>query len=154
MDSRFPDRKQPAHGVHYVEGQPTIVFDAVCTKDRKQWLANDGVHLLLREVWSKATVWLVGRYLIMPDHIHLFAALAIDQIEFKNWSKFWKSNFTQRHKVDEHRGQTSDWDTRMRTLEQYEEKWNYVRMNPVRQGLVERSEDWPFQGVQHYWRWD
>jgi len=26
------------------------------------------------------------------------------------------------------------------------EKWNYVRDNPVRAGLVENAEAWPYQG--------
>jgi len=69
-----PKRKHPAHGVLFVEGQPTIIFDTVCTKDRGTWLANDAVHNLLREVWLEADAWWMGRYLIMPDHIHFFAA--------------------------------------------------------------------------------
>ena len=28
----------------------------------------------------------------------------------------------------------------------YDEKWSYVRMNPVRRGLAYASEEWPFQG--------
>jgi hypothetical protein len=26
------------------------------------------------------------------------------------------------------------------------EKWNYIRDNPVRAGLVARPEDWPYTG--------
>ena len=37
-------RKHPAHGVAFVEGQPTIVFDTINTKDRVPWLACDEVH--------------------------------------------------------------------------------------------------------------
>jgi len=50
MTNIVPNRKHPTHGVLYVDGQPTIIFDTVCTKDRKQWLACDEVHDLLREV--------------------------------------------------------------------------------------------------------
>ena len=67
-NSDLPQRKHPAHGVLYVDRQPTIVFDTVCTKDRKPWLANQDVHNLLREVWADASAWLVGRYVVMPDH--------------------------------------------------------------------------------------
>ena len=35
----------------------------------------------------------------------------------------------------------------------YEEKWEYVRNNPVRAGLAARAEDWPFQGVIHELMW-
>jgi hypothetical protein len=34
----------------------------------------------------------------------------------------------------------------LRSDESYGEKWNYVRENPVRAGLVKSSVDWPYQG--------
>jgi REP element-mobilizing transposase RayT len=34
----------------------------------------------------------------------------------------------------------------IRKTESYAQKWDYVRENPVRAGLVNRHEDWPFQG--------
>jgi putative transposase len=34
----------------------------------------------------------------------------------------------------------------LRSNESYAEKWNYVRDNPVRAGLVESTNDWPYQG--------
>jgi REP-associated tyrosine transposase len=34
----------------------------------------------------------------------------------------------------------------LRTAESYVEKWNYVRENPVRAGLVQTANDWPYQG--------
>ena len=33
-----------------------------------------------------------------------------------------------------------------RNTESYFEKWNYVRYNPVRAGLVAEPDLWPFQG--------
>jgi hypothetical protein len=37
----------------------------------------------------------------------------------------------------------------LRSGESYSQKWDYVRENPVRGGLVERAEDWPFAGEIH-----
>jgi hypothetical protein len=37
----------------------------------------------------------------------------------------------------------------LRGAESYEEKWWYVRDNPVRAGLVDRWEDWPHCGEPH-----
>jgi len=34
----------------------------------------------------------------------------------------------------------------MRSSESYAEKWAYVRMNPVRAGLVEDVDEWKFEG--------
>ena len=71
-------------GVHIDLGKPTIVFLTVCivgrwgphipSKDRKLWLACDEAHACLRDVWREAGKWPVGRYVLMPDHAHLFCA--------------------------------------------------------------------------------
>jgi putative transposase len=37
----------------------------------------------------------------------------------------------------------------LRSAESYSEKWDYVRMNPVRAQLVSRPEDWPHHGRIH-----
>jgi len=34
----------------------------------------------------------------------------------------------------------------LRNEESYGQKWNYVRENPVRAGLIQRFEDWPYAG--------
>ena len=34
----------------------------------------------------------------------------------------------------------------LRSDEPYAEKWNYVRNNPVRAGLVSNADDWPYAG--------
>jgi len=34
----------------------------------------------------------------------------------------------------------------LRSDESYGEKWDYVRHNPVRAGLVRECDDWPYQG--------
>jgi len=70
----LPSRRHPIHGVITDGHEPIIIFLTVCTKDRQSWLASPGVHDLLRDMWANASAWFVGRYVIMPDHIHLFAA--------------------------------------------------------------------------------
>jgi hypothetical protein len=71
-----PRRDHPAHRVIRLPNRPTIVFVTVCTKARQPVLASQTMHALLRDVWSSATAWFVGRYVIMPDHVHLFARRA------------------------------------------------------------------------------
>ncbi len=149
----LPNRKHPAHEVLIIPGQPLIVYLTVYTRNRQTWLATLEVHETLRSVWTKATGWLVGRYVIMPDHIHLFAAPGELEIEFDNWVRYWKSQFSKEHRNRAHRWQTDHWDRRLRAEESYESKWEYVRNNPVHHGLVERAEDWPFQGQIHDLPW-
>jgi len=147
-------RKHPAHGVLVVPNQTTIVFCTVCTKGRKRWLASWRVVNCLIEVWREATIWKVGRFVVMPDHIHLFASPITEQVDFDHWMRYWKSRFTKQHGNPDHRWQTDHWDTRMRNAVQYEEKWEYVRWNPVRYGLVGTPGEWPYQGEVFELRWD
>lgn len=142
----YSSRKRPAHGLITSAGQATIVFVTVCTRERERWLASRTIHNLLIEVWQEASAWLVGRYVVMPDHIHLFAAPGELQEPLENWIRFWKSQFTRRHGSKEHRWQSGYWDTRLRRSESYDSKWEYVRNNPVRHGLVSEPDLWPFQG--------
>lgn len=150
---RFVSRKHPMHGVIFQQTEPTIVFLTVCTKDRTHWLAVPEVHGLLRSVWIAALAWSVGRYIIMPDHIHLFASPGTPEMPLENWVKYWKSQFSKRHCNPAHRWQTDHWDTRLRSQNAYDEKWHYVLSNPVRHGMVARSEDWPYQGEINELRW-
>ena len=119
-------RKHPVHGVLIVPNRPTIVFLTVCTKDRQLWLATPEVHDLLCSVWTDAAAWLVGKYIIMPDHIHLFAAPGQIEIPFDNWVRYWKSQFSKRHRNPAHRWQTDHWDRQLRASESYASKWEYV----------------------------
>jgi len=146
-------RKRPTHGVLVSLRHPTIVLVTVCTKNREPWLANEKVHRLLRDIWTEATGWLVGRYVLMPDHLHLFAAPGETDFDLGNWVRYWKSLFTKRYGNPNHRWQTDYWDRRLRFWESYDAAWEYVRNNPVRHGLVERSDDWPFQGEIHVLEW-
>jgi putative transposase len=45
------------------------------------------------------------------------------------------------------------WDRQLRTGESYAQKWEYVRNNPVRKGLVAAADDWPYQGELNVLVW-
>ena len=150
----FPIRKRPVHGVFVPKDAPVLVFLTVCTKKREKWLAQPIVHAALCKVWQQAQAWRVGRYVIMPDHIHLFAAWIDGSIELEDWVQFWKSQFSRTLPEYSGRWQSGHWDTRLRGVRNYESKWEYVRCNPVRHGLVARPEDWPYQGEMYLLDWN
>jgi REP element-mobilizing transposase RayT len=146
-------RRHPAHGVFGSPGRPTIVFLTVCTKDRRRWLATAANHCILVEVWQNATAWHIGRYVIMPDHVHLFAAPGDRELPLENWVRYWKSRFTNTCLDPAQVWQADHWDTRLRSGESYDAKWEYVRQNPVRAGLARDAADWPFQGELNRLTW-
>ena len=47
-------------------------------------------------------------------------------------------------------GQPRFFDRAVWTVEEYYEKVEYIHLNPVRAGLVERVEDWPWSSVRDY----
>ncbi len=148
-----PVRKTIPHGVFDIPNQTTVVYVTVCTSKRVPWLATEYHHELLRETWLNATGWLVGSYIIMPDHIHFYATKGDMDCTVEKWSKYWKRNFALLHKNSDWKFMTDHFDYRIRDHAQFTEKWLYMQNNPVRKGLVTNADDWPFKGIIHEWVW-
>jgi len=156
---REPGRHTPAKGVHVSLGSPSWVFLTVCTENRGRWLAQASVQHTLHDTWQRtATAWLVSDYLLMPDHLHLFCAPHDLKFTIERWMGFWKDklakNFTHQARPDQiGKFQPGGFHHRLRDGESYSQKWQYVRENPVRAGLVTSPEDWPYCGRVHEMRW-
>jgi REP element-mobilizing transposase RayT len=70
-----------------------IVFLTTCTAKRRKLLARSEVHELLRGIWersAKHNCWWVGHYILMPDHLHLFARPGVDASPMATWVQMWK----------------------------------------------------------------
>ena len=152
-----PGRRHPVH-MPVVDrfNRPIIIFLTICSKDRKNIFARGDAAGAIVGGCQAANSWLVGRYVIMPDHIHLFCApnrlpiVALDQ-----WVKYAK-NIASRHwpRPEEHPvWERHFWDTQLRDGDSYDAKWDYVVNNPVRAGLVEKPEDWPYHGELNILPW-
>jgi putative transposase len=147
-------RKTPAKGVHFSFSGPNILWTTLCAKDRGQWLAQQAVMDLLHDIWfNDATAWLVGDYLFMPDHIHFFCAPRDLRFTVEKWFAFWKDRFSKSHDHPEWNWQRGGFHHRIRSAKDYSEKWIYMMENPVRKGLVTRTQDWPWKGRVHDVRW-
>src|SRR5690348_4231108 len=71
-----------------------IVFLTVCAHERRPILANEHAHTVMRSIWTMAAGlygWFVGRYVVMPDHVHLFVRAASDARPMARWIQAWKS---------------------------------------------------------------
>jgi REP element-mobilizing transposase RayT len=135
--------------------RPVIIFVTACTAKRRKILASSSANEVILAAWAAASSWLVGRYVIMPDHIHLFCAPnVLEAPSLDRWMRFWKSLVTRG--MDAKAGtvwQRHHWDRQLRSGESYDDKWEYVRSNPVRHGYVTNADDWPYQGELNEWRW-
>lgn len=83
----------------------------------------------------------------MPDHIHLFVR-GTDDFQLGPWVGRLKQAIAKHIvlKMMSAVWQRGFFDHLLRSDESYEQKWNYVRENPVRAGLVTDADDWPYSG--------
>jgi putative transposase len=153
---RLPERGRPTHLPAWERpNRPIVQFVTVCTQDRAPLLANDEAHVLLRQLWSEHTLYQVGRYMVMPDHLHFFCIPGSWPPEpLSRWVQFWKSAAAR---AWPERGikvwQRGFWDVQILTAQSYSQKWDYVRQNPVRAGLVDTPDEWAYQGEVHPFTW-
>ena len=109
-------------------------------------LASSSVQAALNEAWTVTDDWLVGYYLVMPDHIHLFCAPGWPvPRSLKRWAGHWKRLVSLARPEIRGNWQRDVWDTQMRNADHYRRKLEYVQQNPVRQNLTACSEKWPYQ---------
>jgi len=87
----------------------------------------------------------VGRYVIMPTHIHLFVH-GTDEFILPNWIRLLKRNLSHAIESPPPHWQEGFFDHLIRHNESYAQKWDYVRENPVRAELVKQADAWPYQG--------
>ena len=131
-----------------------VFFLTACTAGRRQIMADDGTHRAFSRFAENAAPLgvLVGRYVLMPDHLHLFAAFAPGAIRLSDWMTALKrtlaKGWTARGVGGPH-WQRGFFDHVLRSEESYAQKWQYVAQNPVRAGLVGKWEEWPYQGEIH-----
>src|SRR5207248_6123302 len=146
------------HPVHLPPGErhnrAVVVFVTACTVKRRAILASR-IHQTIVGAWREASTWLVGRYVMMPDHIHFFRAPnGTDIPSLERWMRYWKSGATKR--IGAKGGnvwQRDRWDRQLRSAESYSDKWEYVRRNPVRQGYCDDPDEWPYQGELNILQW-
>jgi REP element-mobilizing transposase RayT len=125
-----------------------LYFVTFCTMCRVECLATSAVHDAFRQYAGKAQDHgvAVGRYVIMPDHVHLFVRMGGDYC-LGEWVKGLKRFMgTVCLGTNRRVWQPGFFDHLLRHGEGYAEKWAYVVQNPVRRGLVTDSSKWPYQG--------
>ena len=151
MKSRkaFPEHPRRLAFIHQKYFAP-LYFVTFCTHDRRRILAIDPVFdaFVAFAVRAAERSIAVGRFVIMPDHVHLFVRLNLE-MRLGPWIASLKQTLARVGGHVRSGGriwQEGFFDHVLRNDESYGRKWEYVRQNPVRAGLVADSDDWPFQG--------
>jgi putative transposase len=130
--------------LHRIFSDGPLYSVTFCTLYRRSLLANDRIHLAFQSYCGRAAAdhnVAVGRYVIMPDHVHLFLRGG-DDFKLGIWVRGLKRAVSRQRDF----WQPGFFDHILRSDESYGLKWQYVRDNPVRAGLVSRAAEWIFQG--------
>jgi putative transposase len=133
--------------------QDPIYFLTICTASRRPILHRPVVARRLIQALYDAPVihgWMIGRFVIMPDHVHFFCSAASSTKDLAAFVRDWK-RWTARQIADATFISPPIWqreffDHVLRSSGSYAAKWIYVRDNPVRAGLVTSADDWPHHG--------
>lgn len=123
---------------------PTIYFITICTDERLKVLDNPLCWTTCMAVFPRLTRWSLIAALAMPEHIHFLAGPYQRDESPNNLSRWFKRWFNETlHPPWD--WQEGCFDHLLRSTESVQKKWEYIRCNPVRAGLVDRPEEWPYQ---------
>ena len=139
QDSLDLQRRISGEMEHWLDRAPTVAHLTVPAVAQMTCDAID--HRI------KSGIWKVYEYVLMPSHVHLFlrvlqGTLRSAMYSFKEWTgrrgkelagiggrRFWQVEW---------------FDHWSRSAEQDERIQRYIRRNPVKAGLAERYQDWPW----------
>jgi putative transposase len=115
---------------------PPLYFVTFNTAKRSKFLANTAVHQAFirfaREAEKRNNA--VGRYVLMPDHVHLFVC-AGGEFVLSQWVRMLKRVLSTAIDAPSPHWQEGFFDHLVGKSESYSQKWEYVRQTPVRAGV-------------------
>lgn len=93
-------RLTPAKGVLSTYTNNCIVLLTVCSKNRRPILTESRIYGHLISLWQDSSYWVVGRYVVLPDHLHVFASPKENCLSIEKWVAYWKSIVSKNYKKD------------------------------------------------------
>ncbi len=135
-----------------------LFFITFNTHNRKNILAEPEIHSTFLEFCKNAKMMgmIVGNYVIMPDHIHLYVWCEKESSGLKKWIASMKrkiGKILSDKGIERPHWQEGFFDHILRNSESYIEKSEYISLNPVRAGLCKSKDEWPYEGKinEIYW---
>jgi putative transposase len=139
-------------------------FFTVNLADRKLALLTAHIELL-REAFRKTRQrhpFTVDAIVILPDHIHAIWTMPEGDADFATRWRLIKSTFSRSLSVDEpisesraakrERGiwQRRYWEHTIRDEDDFARHVDYIHINPLKHGLVDRVREWEASSFQRY----
>ncbi len=120
---------------------PPVFFLTVCVENRMQAPLLPVASTILDSVRYRHGIgkWFLRLALVMPDHVHLLISFP-EKVAMSAIVGDWKRFLARKCGIE---WQRNFFDHRIRTVEELTEKWEYIRLNPVRKGFCETPDAWP-----------
>ena len=139
------DRSRLPHEVpDWIDPTQEAFFITInCLPRGKNQLANVMTWTAILETLEfreKRGDWKWRIVLAMPDHLHGIVVFP-ERFFMKKCVADWKRWLASKYSIV---WQDGFFDHRLRSVESAKEKADYIRINPVRAGLVEQAVDWPY----------
>jgi REP element-mobilizing transposase RayT len=139
------ERKQLPHGVPNWVADGAVYFvtincrirgeDQLTTKSKSEAIFEAFRH------YESLGKWHVRLCLLMPDHLHALISFNTREYSMSSIIRSFKGYLAKEQQID---WQKNYFDHRLRNDAALEEKAQYIRLNPVRAGLVEQAAKWPY----------
>jgi putative transposase len=153
MDIYKPHKNSPPHwfvsnAIYMVTGS-TLYGKSLLDSDAK--LTNFCETLMERAGILK---WSMDAWVVMPTHYHFIARSPEDALSLKALIQGVHSLSAKFvNGIDATPGRKvwyNYWDSCIQSERSYFARMRYVMMNPVKHGLVQRPEDYPFSSYKHF----
>jgi REP element-mobilizing transposase RayT len=130
----------------YLPWEKSIVyFVTMCVRDRREVLANAVVFDAIQSTLPAIRSWNLIAGVVMPDHAHFVVTPRDDRdISVGDFSNAFKRVLRKHIGEQNWEWQRGCFDRLLRSDESLDEKWAYMRENPVRAGLIPRWQEWPY----------
>jgi putative transposase len=118
-------------------------FITICTSERgRNQLCAEAAPEILRsiELYNEKHRWFCEYAVLMPDHVHLLLSFHENDL-FAKVIGDWKRWLTRRCAI---KWQENFFEHRLRNAESINSTALYMMNNPVRAGLVDRPQKWPW----------
>ena len=137
----FPVRKKLPHGPPpFPAVGEAVQFVTLNAAERggQPFLAAAEAILDAAQFYHVHGRWFLRLCLVMPDHLHMLATFPRGA-SLKATCGAWKGFLRRTEGI---RFQSDCFEHRIRNEAEFSEKWEYIRGNPVRKGLVGDADGW------------
>ncbi|MGB8356906.1 MAG: hypothetical protein WCD79_23620 [Chthoniobacteraceae bacterium] len=130
--------------IHLPWEQTIVYFVTLCVHHREPRLDNPEVFAAIKTSIAQIKRWTFIAGVVMPDHFHALVTPVFDrELSVGDFSTGFKKLLKKQlpHSWEWQRG---CFDRLLRSDESAQNKWHYIRENPVRHGYVNQWHEWPY----------